>query len=186
MVGIDLTLKPDVRCHNRTQQLGDWVAAMRYRSPPPTPPRSGVSAVESPPMTAAEQAPISEYAISGTPQVFHLLRPLKRTRSIYDMEERTMAQLRRPGLTPSDGREWGGRALKRTRSIYEMEERDAAQLHRPGLTPSDGRERGGRPLKRTRSIYEMEERDAAQLHRPGLTPSDGRERGKRPRWNTEI
>ena len=69
------------------------------------------SAVESLPMTATEQAQISEYAvpISGTPQVVHLLRPLKRTRSIYDMEERTMTRLRRPGLTPSDGRERGKR-----------------------------------------------------------------------------
>ena len=38
MVGIVLTLKPDVRCPNepnQTQQLSDWVAAMRYYPPPP-------------------------------------------------------------------------------------------------------------------------------------------------------
>ena len=101
------------------------------------------SVEESPPMTATEQAQISEYTvpISGTPQVLHLLRPLKRTRSIYDMEEQPLTHLRRPRLTPSDGRERGRRPLKRNRSIYDMEEQNAAPLHRPGLTPSDGRER---------------------------------------------
>ena len=52
---------------------------------------------------------ICRVPISGAPRVFHLLRPLKRTRSIYDMEERDAAQVHRPGLTPSDGREQGKR-----------------------------------------------------------------------------
>ena len=102
-------------------------------------------------MTTAEQSELSEYAvpISGTSQVMHLLRPLKRSRSIYDMEETPTAPYLRQGVNPSDGRERGVRPPKRSRSIYDIEERETAQLHRPGLTPSDGRERGKKPRRNT-------------------------------------
>ena len=38
----------------------------------------------------------------------------KRSRSVYDLEERETAQLHRPGLTPSDGRERGKRPRRST------------------------------------------------------------------------
>ena len=62
-------------------------------------------------MTASEQAQMSEYGvpISGVPRVSRRLRPLKRIRSIYDMDEREAVQVYRPGLTPSDGGERGKR-----------------------------------------------------------------------------
>ena len=45
--------------------------------------------------------------ISGAQRGFHLLRPLKITRSIDGMEQRDAAHVHRPGLTPSDGRDQG-------------------------------------------------------------------------------
>ena len=74
------------------------------------------SSQEPPPQTAAEQAQVSEHAvpITGAQRVFQLLRPHKRTRSIYEMEEREAAQVDRPGLTPSDGRERGKQPKRST------------------------------------------------------------------------
>ena len=67
-------------------------------------------------MTAAEQAQISEYAvpITGAQRVFQLLRPLTRTRSIYETEERAATHVHRPGPTPSDVRERGRRPMWNT------------------------------------------------------------------------
>ena len=69
-----------------------------------------------PPLTATEQAQLPECAvpIAGPQRVFQLLRPHKRTRSVYDTEEREAAHAHRPGLTPSDGRERGKRPRRST------------------------------------------------------------------------
>ena len=63
-----------------------------------------ISIQEPQPMIAAEHS-----AHLGVQHVFHPLRPLKRTRSTYDMEAVEAALVHQPGLTPSDGREWGKR-----------------------------------------------------------------------------
>ena len=62
---------------------------------------------QAPPLSAAEQPQLSEYAVPtmAARRVFQLLRHHKRTRPIYETEEREAVCAHRQGPTPSDGRE---------------------------------------------------------------------------------
>ena len=64
-----------------------------------------------PPLPAAEQSQLPEYAVPmmAAQRVFQPLRPHKRTRPIYETEEREAMYAHSQGLTPSDGRERGKR-----------------------------------------------------------------------------
>ena len=65
-------------------------------------------------LSAADQTQLSEYAVPmiAARRIFQLLRPHKRMRSIYEMEEREAVYPHRQGFTPSNGRERGKRPRK--------------------------------------------------------------------------
>ena len=96
----------------------DWEVPQHLTTVPYPPPRERkenlacfLSSQEPPPLSAAEQAQLSEYAVpmAGPQRIFQLLRPHKPTRFISELEDREAARVHRPGLTPIAGRERGKR-----------------------------------------------------------------------------